>query len=503
MNDLQSRDDWESWREAIAEEFKSLEDNKTWKVVNLLPRDKKAIQSKWVFSIKDDGRYKARLVAKGCSQRPGFDYVETFAPVVKMESVRTILALANEFGYLVHQMDVKTAFLNGDLDEEIFMQLPKDELGCSKVVKLQKSLYGLKQASRSWNKRFNDEINRLGFVALKSDSCVYQSKDRGLTLVLYVDDILIIGKSISNVKGIKTELGRLFQMKDLQDVKHFLGMEIKRDFQRSRLEISQEQYVEKVLKRFGMSECKPIGTPLDPNARWIKAKADELTSQPFKELLGCVQYLAITSRPDICAAVSALSKHQAAPSDAHWTGLKRILRYLRGTTTTKLVYAKKRDTLVLAGYADADFANDTDDRKSVSGYAFQVYGNLVSWSTKRQQTVSLSSTEAELVSLCTAVKESLWLTNLLNELGVVNTSFTVMEDNIPCIQFAEEPRSHQRMKHLDLKFMFIRDLIRSNKVQLQHIRSEDQPADAFTKGLPRIQHRKLLNTLNVRIEERC
>ena len=138
LNDLQSRDDWESWREAIAEEFKSLEDNKTWKVVNLLPRDKKAIQSKWVFSIKDDGRYKARLVAKGCSQRPGFDYVETFAPVVKMENVRTILALANEFGSLVHQMDVKTAFLNGDLDEEIFMQLPKDELGCSKVVKLQK-----------------------------------------------------------------------------------------------------------------------------------------------------------------------------------------------------------------------------------------------------------------------------------------------------------------------------------------------------------------------------
>lgn len=450
MSDLQNRDDWEDWKEAINEEFKSLEENKTWKVVNLLPRDKKAIHSKWVFSIKDDGRYKARLVAKGCSQRPGFDYVETFAPVVKMESVRTILAIAKEHGYPVHQMDVKTAFLNGNLDEEIFMHLPKDELGCSKIVKLQKSLYGLKQASRSWNKRFDDEVKKLKFISLKSDSCVYLSQDRGLILVLYVDDILVIGKTLSNVKWIKTELGRLFRMKDLNEVKHFLGMEIKRDLQRSRLEISQVGYTEKILKRFGMAESKPVGTPLDPNVKWTKANADELTSQPFKELLGCVQYLAITSRPDICAAVSALSKHQASPSDAHWTGLKRILRYLRGTTTTKLVYAKQGGTLVLAGYADADFANDTDDRKSVSGYAFQVYGNLVSWSTKRQQTVSLSSTEAELVSLCTAIKEGLWLTNLLNELGVVHTSFTVMEDNIPCIQFAEEPRSHQRMKHLDL-----------------------------------------------------
>ena len=149
--------------------------------------------------MKDDGRYKARLVAKGCSQRPGFDYVETFAPVVKMDSVRTILSLANEFGYFVHQMDVKTAFLNGELEEQIFMQLPRDELGKSKIVQLQKSLYGLKQASRTWNKRFDDEIKKLGFVALKSDCCVYRSQIKGLILALYVDDILVVGKTLCNI----------------------------------------------------------------------------------------------------------------------------------------------------------------------------------------------------------------------------------------------------------------------------------------------------------------
>lgn len=501
ISELKLRDDWDSWKEAINDELGSMKANNTWVAVNSVPEGRKSINSKWVFTVKDDGRNKARLVAKGCSQRPGFDYLETFAPVVRMESVRTILALANEFGWLIHQMDVKTAFLNGDLNETIFMMLPNDELCRSQVVRLQKSLYGLKQASRAWNKKFDDEVKKLGFTQLKSDCCVYRSSTKQLGMVLYVDDILIIGEKESNINWIKNQLGRLFQMKDMKEIKHFLGMDISRNFQKQTLEISQVGYTEKILKRFGMSECNPIGTPLDPNVQWRETADDELTTHPFKELLGCLQYLAITSRPDICAAVSALSKYQAAPSDLHWAGLKRILRYLQGTIETKIVYEKKRDHHIMLGYADADFANDKDNRKSVSGYALVVFGNLVAWSTKRQPTVSLSSTEAELISLCTAAKEGLWLTNLLNELSVANTSF--MEDNIPCIRIAEEPRSHQRMKHLDLKYLFIRELIAEGKLQLRHISTNDQPADAFTKGLPKLQHRKLMNLLNVRIEGRC
>lgn len=501
--ELKKREDWKNWKSAIDEELKSLHENKTWAVVNCLPSNQKAIHSKWVFSVKDDGRYKARLVAKGCSQRPGFDYQDTFAPVAKMESVRTILSLANENGLLIHQMDVKTAFLYGDLEETIFMKLPNDEIGNSQIVRLQKSLYGLKQASRSWNKKFNDEIRKLGFVPLKSDCCVYKSQAKGLILILYVDDILIVGKQLSQLNWIKSELGKLFQMKDLEEVSHFLGMDIHRDMQNQIMEISQAGYVEKILRRFGMFESNPVNTPLDPNVRWAKSNDDELTSHPFKELLGCLQYLALVSRPDICAAVSILSKYQASPSNAHWTGLKRILRYLRGTMHTKIVYSKRESANVLLGFADADFANDKDDRKSISGYSFLIFGNLVSWSTRRQQTVSLSSTEAELISLCQAAKEGLWLTNLLNELGVDNTSFIIMEDNIPCIKYTEEPRSHQRMKHLDLKYMFIRELVRNKKLKVEYISTVDQPADAFTKGLPVAQHRKLLNILNVRIVGRC
>lgn len=501
IDELKNREDWPQWKIAIQNEMKSLEENKTWKVIKE-PVDKKPIKSKWVFSIKDDGRYKARLVAKGYSQRQGFDYQETYAPVAKMGSVRTVLSLANEQKLLVHQMDVTTAFLNGKLSETIFMQLPCDEIGNSQVVHLHKSLYGLKQASRSWNERFDTVIKQLGFTQLKSDSCVYKSKSRNLILVLYVDDILIVGKHLEDVDWIKSNLGRIFRMKDLKEVRHFLGMDIDRDFENQTLKISQTGYTEKVLKRFNMHECKPVGTPCDANVKWVECKGKQ-TEHPYKELLGCLQYLSMTSRPDISAAVSLLSKYQSKPSDEHWAGLKRILRYLRGTMHTKICYAKRDTQSPVLGYADADFANDQNDRKSVSGYAFLVYGNLVAWSTKRQQTVSLSSTEAELIALSAAVKEGLWLTNLLTDLEIECIPFIIREDNIPCIKCAEEPRSNQRMKHLDVKYMFIRETIRTGKLQLQYIPTGEQPADAFTKGLSKKQHRLLFERLNLRIEGKC
>lgn len=501
ISELKKLEDWQHWQDAINDELKSLDQNKTWEVVNC-PSNVKPIQSKWVFAKKDDGRYKARLVAKGCSQRPGFDYNETFAPVAKMESVRLLLILANEYKLLVHQMDVKTAFLYGDLDEDIFMKLPTDEKGVSQTVRLKKSLYGLKQASRNWNKKFDDAVRELDFCPLKSDCCIYKSKSRGIILLLYVDDILILAKNPQDLAWIKSELGRLFQMKDMNVVKHFLGMEIQRDFENQKLEISQSRYVEKILRRFGMYDCKPVGTPLDPNVKWSKINQGE-TDHPYKELLGCLQYLTLTSRPDISTAVSTLSKYQSNATDVHWVGLKRILRYLRGTVDTKLIYEKRPYTHTVKGYADADFANDPDDRRSVSGYAFEIFGSLVSWSTKRQQTVSLSTSEAELIALCTAVAEGLWLVKCLQELDVVSIPFVIMEDNIPCISIAEEPRSHQRMKHLDIKYMFIRDHIKEGKLKLQFIRSEDQPADAFTKGLPKETHRRLLGRLNIRIAGKC
>lgn len=499
ISQLSLRDDWPEWKRAIQDELDSLKENKTWTVVKSVPNDFKAINSMWVFSIKDSEsvpRYKARLVAKGCSQRFGFDYHETFAPVAKMTTIRTILSIAVVNGMLIHQMDVKTAFLNGKLEEEVYMKLPNDESGERKLCRLNKSIYGLKQASRSWNKRFDEVMKELHFGRLHSDACVYVSDDYALYIVLYVDDILIVGKSSSEIEEVKSELSSRFKMKDLGEVKNFLGLEIKRNIKSKQMKISQKAYVEKVLTRFGMDNCKSIATPMGSDEKWMK-NDDPPTEQPFKALLGCLQYLALMSRPDISAAVSILSRFQSCATDRHWSGLKRILRYLQGSKDRYLLYDAHETKTALEGYADADYGNDYEDRKSNSGHVFQVYGNVISWSTKRQPIVSLSSTEAEFISLCSAAKEGIWLSSLLGELGIRTAPFTIYEDNLPCIRIAEEPREHQRSKHIDIKYMFLRELIHEKKLKLEYVPSNEQLADLFTKPLGRQLFERMLDGLNM------
>ena len=497
---LMLRADWLQWQHAIDEELEAMEENNTWTVVDSIPEGFKAINSMWIFGIKDgtpEGRYKARLVAKGCSQRFGIDYHETFAPVAKMVTIRTILSIAVRMSLHIHQMDVKTAFLNGKLEEEVYMRLPCDEKGISRFCRLNRSIYGLKQASRSWNQRFDEVISTLGFSRLKSDACVYVSKNGKYYVVLYVDDILVIGKNLDEIKRIKSELSKAFRMKDLGEVENFLGLEISRNFEIGELKISQKAYIEKILSRFGMQDCKQIATPMDVNAKWMKSEDPE-TNKPFKALLGCLQYLALMSRPDISVAVSILSRFQSCATDAHWSGLLRILRYLQGSKDIYLLYIADGGDAVLEGYADADFANHLEDRKSNSGNIFKVFGNIVSWCTKRQPTVSLSSTEAELISLCDASKEGIWLSNFLSEIGLTAIPFTIFEDNIPCIRIAEEPREHQRSKHIDIKYMFVREMIQKKKIKIHYIPSRDQIADLFTKPLPRGLFEDLLLRMKIR-----
>lgn len=223
----------------------------------------------------------------------------------------------------------------------------------------------------------------------------------------------------------------------------------------------------------------------------------KLTNNPYKALLGCLQYLTLISRPDICFSVSLFSRFQSQPDDNHWSGLKRILRYLQGTKDLGLQYQKNKNDSALSGYADADYANNEDDRRSTSGCMFTVYGNPVSWMSKRQQIVSLSSTEAELIALCYASKEGIWLSNVMSEIGINTTPFTIHEDNIPCIKIAEEPREHQRTKHIDIKYMYIRELINSKKVKLYYIPSENQKADIFTKPLAKTKFDKMLKMIKM------
>lgn len=488
LEGIMKRDDWVHWQAAVNDEMESLQKNQTWTLVKL-PKGKKPISCKWVFKIKpgSDGepnRYKARLVARGFSQRYGFDYTETYAPVARLDTLRTILAVANHQRMIVHQMDVKCAFLNGRIDEEIFMSLPEGfQQGNDTVCRLNRSIYGLKQASRAWNERFHKFVTGIGFRRSDNDPCLYVRD--GVYIILYVDDILIVGSELKSVEEVKHVLSNEFDMTDLGAVNNFLGMTIKRDVADRVLRISQRSYLESLLERFGMQDCKPVSTPMECHLKLLKGEEKDRTDKPYRELVGCLTYVTLTSRPDLSAAVNYLSQFQSCPTEVHWTHLKRILRYIKGSLDMALEYRGDQHAVPIEAFSDADWANDVNDRRSVTGYAFKIFGCTVAWLTRKQPTVSLSSTEAEFVALCTAGCEGVWMKRLLSDLGVTITGPVVYhEDNQSCILVAKDPRDSRRMKHVDVKYYFIRDLVQRGQISIQYIPSEKQQADILTKGLP-------------------
>lgn len=505
FTDIKNKADSSSWMQAVNNEMQSLTKNNTWTLKNL-PEGRTAIDCKWVFRRKSDahgnpGEYKARLVAKGFSQRQGFDYNETYSPVAKLTTFRIILAVANENDWILHQMDVKTAFLNGNLNEEIYMKQPEGFAKGNLVCKLNKSLYGLKQASRMWNERFHTFVTKLGFRRSEYDYCFYidESKQAKMYILLYVDDLLLVGNDLEQINSTKSRLSTEFEMKDLGELGHFLGMNIERNKSKGTLCINQNSYLRNVLRRFGMENCNGIATPMETGLKLEKTNENVTTSEPYKELIGCLTYVAMTSRPDLCASVNHFSQFQSCATDEHWKHLKRILRYIKSTIDLKLTFPKshKYDDTV-TGYADADWANDINDRKSISGYVFKVYTSLVSWATKKQPTVSLSSTEAEFISLSMASCEAVWISNMVKEMNVnINYPIKLFEDNQSCIYIANNPKEHGRMKHLDVKFNFVRELITNNVIQIIYISTNDQLADVMTKGLCKVKFEKFRGKSNL------
>lgn len=491
IDDLKRMEDWPDWKRAIEEELGSLAENDTWQLVDL-PQGRRAIDCKWVFRLKlnSDGsiqKRKARLVAKGFSQRYGFDFSETYAPVAKMSTVRTMLALANHHDLVVHQMDVKSAFLHGRLTEDIYMRQPRGFEEGNQVCKLNKSIYGLKQASKAWNDRFNQFAAQIGFHRCEEDACLYvrNGKSGPVYLLLYVDDILILSKSLREVQIVKELLKHEFKMVDLGDAEMFLGLKIERNAAKGVIKLSQPGYAEAVLKRFGMDQCKPASTPIEANLQLKRAELPANLDKPYRELIGCLTYLVVTSRPDLSAAVSYFSQFQSNPTEDHWVHAKRMLRYLRGTTSHGLVYRKSEATVgQIVGFADANWATDINDRHSVSGYAFKVYGATTAWSTKKQRTVALSSTEAECSALADCVCEALWFRKLFNELNLLEHQPSVIfEDNQSTIAISESDAPSKRLKHTAVKIQFIKEAVQTGKVVVRYIPTGDQPADVLTKGL--------------------
>ena len=504
------------WKLAIKEEYDSLMLNGTW-ILASLPPGRTTIKNKWIFKIKaaHEGtaeRYKARLVAKGYTQRFGIDYQETFAPVVKHSALRVIFAIVAALDLEMIQLDIKTAFLYGALNEEIYMEQPEGFIQPGKeteVCRLVKSIYGLKQAPRAWNTKFNDFLLKFGLVRSTADPCVYyRRQEEEMTIVaIFVDDGLVCSNKKEHLTNILEHLSTTFEMRSFP-ASRFVGLDISRDRSKRQLYISQPHFITKLLEKFNMVQCHPKSVPADPNSRLetfaVPKNEEESTVMeaiPYREAVGGLLYVMVMSRPDIAYAVSQVAKFSQNPGPAHWKAVKRILSYLAGTANYGLSFSSN-DLKTIVGYTDADYAGDIKTRRSISGFVFLFHGGPISWASKQQSCTSLSTTEAEFVAASEASKEAIWLMRLVNEiLGKETAPISLLCDNQSAIRLVCNPEFHQRTKHIDVKYYFIREQQEGRKISIEYVSTQDQLADIFTKPLPGPRYEDLRERIGVKKQE--
>ena len=427
----------------------------------------------------------------------------------RANSLRIILAIANAKDMEIHHMDVKTAFLNGNLTEEIYMKQPEGYINPEHpdyVCRLHKSLYGLKQSARCWNTVIDQYFKDKGYVQNQADLCVYvknviKGENKSTMIVfLHVDDIVLACNDQEMMKNEKKDMQKRFEMQDLGEASHILGIKISREREKRILRISQQNYLEKVLERFQMKDCKPVATPIEPDNKLTKLKEGEkvVNAMGYQAAIGSLTYAMTMTRPDLAASIGILGKFMSNPGTEHWTALKRVLRYIKGTLDVGLQFnGCSQESVDLIGYADADWAGDITERKSTSGYVFKVCGALVSWRSKRQEVIALSSTEAEYIALSFAAQELLWLKAFLTDLGYNQEENLLHEDNQGAIALTRNPENYSRTKHIDVRYHFIRNLIQKKQIKVDYCPTAEMLADLMTKGLHRLRFRELCKKLGI------
>jgi len=503
IHELKNRTDGHLWMDAATQEINGHLQNGTWEIVKL-PPGKKAIGSSFVFLLKhkSDGsidRYKARLVANGNTQIYEVDFKEVFSPTYRQAAIRLILSIAALEDLELRSVDISQAFIHGDLEEEIYMRQPPgfQVKGPEYVCRLKKSLYGLRQAARCWNHKIHSIlVDKLGFKRLDSDRSIYLygNGDTRIIMPIYVDDITLVGKSNAQIDQIIQELSKHLKLRDLGETEFLLGVHITRDRLNRTIHLSQRQYIVDLLERNGMGQCAPVKTPMIPGSSLTKdmcpqtpKEVEEMKSNPYINIVGAILYLAFFTRPDILFATVVLARYMSNPGLEHWNALKHLLRYLQGTKDIKLTYKPDDSKELFISYCDADHGGNKDNGKSTGGYLMKYGGGAISWSSKLQPFVSLSTTEAEYIAACEAGKEILWLRNLLMEFGYkVDAPSILRIDNQSAMTVSKNPEHHGRMKHLDLRYYWLRETVEFGKITPEYIPTSEMPADLLTKALPRI-----------------
>ncbi|GAU50842.1 hypothetical protein TSUD_232190 [Trifolium subterraneum] len=497
-----------NWKKAMDEEIKSLEKNNTWRLVDL-PAQKRPITVKWIFKIKrnpDGGivKHKARLVARGFLQQQGIDYNEVYAPVARMETIRLVIAIASSMNWSLSHMDVKSAFLNGPLEEEVYVSQPPGfevDAQKDKVYKLQKALYGLKQAPRAWNKRIDTFMHKEGFVKCSVEFGVYMKGNDvsdAILICLYVDDLLITGSNKNCIEKFKGRLKNEFEMSDLGKLNYFLGLEFL--YEPNGIVLHQKKYIADVLKRFHMEHCNEVETPIEANLKLSKGEDEQAVDATlFKQVVGSLRFICNT-RPNINYAVGSVSRFMSNPKASHMVASKRILRYLKGTRDFGLAFptSNKESKIELEGFSDSDWCGDKEDRRSTSGYWFRFKNSPISRSSRKQSIVALSSCEAQYVAAAQAACQAVWLESLLDELKIKYVKPVKLNvDNKSAISLARNPIAHGRSKHIEIKYHFLRDQVSKEKLTVEYCKTDVQIAHILTKPLRADRFKELRKMLGI------
>jgi len=492
------------WRDACKEEIQSIEKNHTWSLVDL-PVGSKAIGVKWVFKLKhnSDGsinKYKARLVAKAYVQRHGVDFEEVFALVARIETVRLIIALAASNGWEIHHLDVKTAFLHGELREDVYVSQPEgftNKESKEKVYKLHKALYGLRQAPRAWNTKLNEILKELKFKKCHKEPSLYrkQEGENILVVAVYVDDLLVTGSNLDIILNFKKGMAGKFEMSDLGKLTYYLGIEVLQS--KDGITLKQERYAKKILEEAGMSKCNAVNTPMIASLELSKAQDEKrINETDYRRNIGCLRYL-LHTRPDLSYSVGILSRYLQEPRESHGAALKQILRYLQGTTSHGL-YFKKGENAALIGYSDSSHNVDLDDGKSTGGHIFYLNDCPITWCSQKQQVVTLSSCEAEFMAATEAAKQAIWLQELLAELICTECEkVTIRVDNKSAIALTKNPVFHGRSKHIHRRYHFIQECVENGQIEVEHVPGVRQKADILTKALGKIKFLEMRELIGV------
>jgi len=505
--------DPDRWMIPMKVEMETLKSKHTWDLVKP-PPGANIMDSMWVYDIKWDGegnriKDKARLVGKGYTQQLGIDYNETWAAVTRLESVRMTAAVAAKYNLKLWRIDFVGAYLNSLTKEDIYMKQPEGfvEAGYEDyVAKLVHTIYGTMQGAHDWYETLSTTFRELGYTTSRADPCVrFKEEDGKYTITdTYTDDIFGASRDDEEIKERKDEIGKVWDIKDVGETEYFLGMRVQQDLKSGTIRLTQRPYWEHVLARFHMDKITPRNTPLpigiilDTN---MSPKTDsekkEMDDKPYRSILGSVMWGQLATRPDLSFSISLLARFQANPGIEHWKALIHVVGYIKNTLDYGLTYSRDSDISPTA-FVDADYGGCKDTRRSTSGYVFTMAGGAVTWSSKRQATVALSTVEAEYVAMSRCAQQMCWIHSWLDEVKVkYSLPGLIKGDNHGAIALTKNTKDHGKVKHIDIRHHYIRELIYSGAIILEQVPSADNLADLFTKPLPRDHHQRLLTALNI------